>query len=151
MEKYLIGMGNYAKQDDGIGLHIVENIIDNDLDNGFTAIEAGNDGLSVMGYFSVDTEMMLIVDCALVDLEPGEFVVFDVEDVTSKKLVGTISTHEGDILKIVELARSLGYHIPTVKVLAIQPQSMGFEMSLSPLLEGRLAEYVEKAISVISG
>lgn len=151
MAKYLIGMGNYAKQDDGIGLHIVEHIVDKGLDQGFTAIEARNDGLSVMGYFSEDTELMLIVDCALVDLDPGEFVVFDVEDVDSKKLVGTISTHEGDILKIVQLARSLGYHIPPVKVLAIQPSSMDLEMSLSPLLESKLLEYVDRAISELSG
>ncbi len=151
MAKYLIGMGNYAKQDDGIGLRIVEHIIDNNLDDGFTVIEAKNDGLSVMGYFTEDTESILIVDCALVDLEPGEYVFFDVEDVTSKKLVGTISTHEGDILKIVEMARGLGYSIPPVKVMAIQPESIDLKMGLSSTLEDRLVEYVNKAISEIKG
>ena len=151
MAKYIIGMGNYAKQDDGIGLRIVEHITDNNLDDGFTAIEAGNDGLSVMGYFEEDTESILIVDCALVDLDPGEYVFFDVEDVSSQKLVGTISTHEGDILKIVEMARGLGCFIPAVRVMAIQPESMDLEMGLSLTLEDRLEEYVSKAISEIKG
>ena len=150
MNKYIIGMGNYAKQDDGIGLRVVEYIIDNNLDDGFIAIEAGNDGLSVMGYFSEDTERILIVDCALVGLEPGESMILDVEDVDSKKLVGTISTHEGDILRIVELARGLGYAVPSVMVLAIQPESMEMEMSLTQTLEKKLEEYVKIAITEIS-
>lgn len=150
MNKYIIGMGNYAKQDDGIGLRVVEYIIDNNLDDGFIAIEAANDGLSVMGYFSEDTERILIVDCALVGLEPGESMIFDVDDVDSKKLVGTISTHEGDILRIVELARGLGYAVPPVKVLAIQPESMEMDMSLTQTLEKKLEEYVKIAITEIS-
>jgi hydrogenase maturation protease len=151
MQKYIIGMGNYAKQDDGIGLRILEHIVDNKLDEGFVAIEVKNDGLSVMGYLNEDTEKILIVDGALVDLAPGDYVVFDIEDVESKKLVGTISTHEGDILKIVELARGLGYAIPPIKVLAIQPESLEMEMSLSSTLEGRFDEYVDVAISEIKG
>ena len=147
MTKYLIGMGNYARRDDGVGLRVVEYIVDNNLDTGFTAIEAANDGLSVLAYFTDDTELILIVDCALIDREPGEYLVFDVADVDSKKLAGGVSTHEGDILKIVGMARELGYPIPVVKVLGIQPDSMEMEMGLSPTLEGRLQDYVKQAIS----
>ncbi|MEA2011564.1 MAG: hypothetical protein U9O87_00545 [Verrucomicrobiota bacterium] len=33
--KYLLGLGNYSKNADGIGLCIVEHIIDNSLDKDF--------------------------------------------------------------------------------------------------------------------
>ncbi len=151
MKKYLIGMGNYAKQDDSIGLRIVEHIVDNELDKGFTAIEAGNDGLSVMGYFNEDVDEILIVDCALVDLAPGDYIIFDINDVESKKLVGSISTHEGDIMKVVEIARGVGYTIPPIKVFAIQPELMEMEMGLSSTLASRFDEYVEMVISEITG
>lgn len=149
MTRYLIGMGNYARQDDGIGLRIVEHIIDNHLDASFTAFEAHNDGLSILAHFVDDTEMILIVDCALIDKEPGDYLFFDVDDVDSKKLTGGISTHEGDILKIVGMAQELGYPIPRVRVLAIQPASLEMEMKLSPTLESRLEEYVTVAISEV--
>ncbi|MHC4873877.1 MAG: hydrogenase maturation protease [Planctomycetota bacterium] len=144
MERYIIGLGNYAKQDDGVGLRIIEQIIDNNLDDGFTAIEARNDGLSILNYFTDET-----VDCALVGLEPGHYMIFDIEDATSQKQVEGISTHEGDIMKIAEMGKKLGYTVPPIKVLAVQPDKLEMEMELSDTLNARLSEYVDAAVQEI--
>lgn len=149
MEKYIIGLGNYAKQDDGVGLHILEQIVDNNLDEGFTAIEARNDGLSILNYFNEETEKILIVDCALVGLQPGEFMIFDINDATTQKQAGGISTHEGDIMKIVEMGKELGYKLPLIKVMAIQPEKLEMVMELSDVLKAKLPEYIEAAVKEI--
>jgi hydrogenase maturation protease len=86
--KYILGLGNYAKNDDGIGLRIIEYIVDNNLDDGFEAVEIGNDGLNLLTYFNESTEKILIVDCALMGKEPGDSLVFNYEDIKTKKEVG---------------------------------------------------------------
>lgn len=147
--RIIFGLGNYAKDDDGIGLRIVEHIVDNDLDDGFAAIELGNDGLHILNYFNEDVEKILIVDCALLDKEPGEYMIFDFEDVETKKQVGNISTHEGDIMKLVALGKELDSQIPKIRIMAIQPDSLEMDMTLSECLESKLETYVNAAIEEI--
>lgn len=150
MEKYIAGLGNYAKNDDGIGLRITEYIVDNQLEKGFKAVEIGNDGMRLLTYFSENTEKIVVVDCALMDLQPGEYRIFSPEDVINKKVNDTISTHEGDILKLIDLGKQLGYVIPKITIMAIQPESLEMDMTLSPTISGRLQEYVETAIKTIN-
>ena len=148
-QKYVIGLGNYARNDDGIGLRVVEYIVDNNLDDGFQAIEIGNDGMSLLTYFNESTEKILIVDCALMGKTPGEFLVFPYDDITTKKEVGNISTHEGDIIKLVELGVELEYPIPEILILAIEPDSLEMDMALSDCLETEFKVYVDAAVEAI--
>lgn len=147
--RYIVGLGNYAKNDDGIGLRIVEHIVDNDLDDGFAAVELGNDGMHILNYFNEDTKKILIVDCALIDKQPGEFLIFAYDDVATKKQVGNISTHEGDIMKLVALGQELDYPIPEIRILAIQPDSLEMDMTLSECLTKNFQTYIDAAIKEI--
>lgn len=142
-------MGNYSREDDGIGLHITEYISDNGLDDGFEVIEVANDGMKVLTFFTEDTEKMLVVDCALMDREPGDYALFGVDEVDTRKVTGKISTHEGDILKLIALAKECGYPVPEIRILAIEPGSLGMTMDLSDSLQKRLAEYVDIAVKEI--
>jgi len=149
-EKYIIGLGNYARNDDGIGLRIVETIMDNNLDVGFNAIELGNDGMGLLTFFNEETEKVLIVDCALIDKAPGEYMIFSPDDVETQKVVGNVSTHEGDILKLIALGKELDYFIPEIMVMAIQPDSLDMEMKLSECLSSKLDSYIQAAIKEIT-
>ena len=147
--KYIAGLGNYAKNDDGIGLRIIEYIVDNNLDNGFDVVEIANDGMRLLTYFTESTEKIIIVDCALIGKKPGEYLIFPYDSIKTQKKVGNISTHEGDIVKLVELAKELNYPIPELQILAIEPESLDMDMKLSDCLESKLKLYVDAAIAAI--
>ncbi|OVE73636.1 hypothetical protein BVX94_03265 [bacterium B17] len=147
--RYIIGLGNYARDDDSIGLRVVEQIVERGLDKDFTAVEVGNNGITLLTYFNDETERILVVDCACMGKTPGDYLIFSPDDVASKKTVGNISTHEGDILKLIELGKQLGDPIPEIKLLAIEPESLGMDMKLSDTLASRLDEYVDAAVCEI--
>lgn len=147
--RYLIGLGNYAMGDDGIGLRVVEYISEAGLDTGFKVVEAGNDGILVLTYFTEDTERLVIVDAADFGGKPGEVTTFSPEDVNSCKQVGTVSTHEGDVLKLFEMARRVGLPVPRTDIIAIQPARMKPDQGLSPELERRFEEYVRAALTCL--
>lgn len=149
MKKYLVGFGNISMGDDSVGLRIVDEICERGLDRGFEAIEAGNDGLSVLALFDDATDLIVIVDCVVMGRKPGEIVCFSPEDVTSGKQVGNISTHEGDVLKIVEVGRQTGYPVPKIRIVGIEPQSVAWGMELSPALNARMEEYVSVTLAEI--
>jgi hydrogenase maturation protease len=131
--------------DDSIGLRVVEYLESCGMVRGFEAAEAGNNGMQVLTYFREDVEKLVIVDCARVGLKPGEFAWLAPADVQSRKLTGRLSTHEGDIVKLLEFAAALELPLPPVRIMAIQPHSVEPGMALSPALEERLAEYAALA------
>jgi hydrogenase maturation protease len=149
MQRYLIGLGNYAMGDDSIGLRVIEYVESKGMARGFEAIEAGNDGVRVLACFTEEVERVVIADCARMGLEPGEYRWLDPDDLESRKVTGGFSTHEGDIVKLLAMAREIGLPVPIVRILGIEPASTNAEMSLSPALQRRLPEYAGLAVREI--
>ena len=147
--KFVVGMGNYAKNDDGVGLRVVERIVDDNLDVGFEAIEAGNDPTRLLSCLEEGVERILIVDCARMGLAPGEYKIFPLENVSSLKDVGRSSTHDGDVVRFVELVGGFGAKTPRIDFVGIEPESLDMEMRLSKTLEEKMPEYVKAVIEEI--
>lgn len=145
--RYLIGIGTYMGLDDSIGLRIAEAIAERGLDRGFRAIDLPGNLLDVLHYCDPDTEAMLVVDSARMGLAAGEHRFFSADDVVTHKTLDGISTHEGDLMKVLELARELGLAIPPITLLGIEPAEIAPEMGLSPTLEQRFEEYVALAVA----
>lgn len=145
--KYLIGMGNYAMGDDGIGLRIIEHIAEKINPSDFSIVEIGNNGMQLLTYFEESTEKILLVDAVKFGGKPGDFIFFSPDDVNTQKAHGTISTHEGDMLKLIDMARELKLHLPPIRIMAVEPASMEPDAQLSEALASRFDEYVSAAIA----
>lgn len=151
MVRYLVGIGNYMAGDDAVGPRVIEHVVANGLDRGFVAVDLSTDALSLVAYLNVDTEAVLVVDAAHLGLAPGDFRFFSPDEVETQKELSGLTTHEGDALKVVELARGSGYPIPPLAVMGIEPCEMGDGMTLSERLEERLPAYAAAAIDHLAG
>lgn len=145
--RYLVGLGNYTAGDDGVGPRIVDYIVAEGLDRGFTAVDLSTSALDLIAYLDPDTEAVLVVDAARLGLGPGEHLIFTPDQVETQKQTGTLSTHEGDVLKVLDLARTAGYPAPAFAIMGIEPQSMqSGDLELSERLAARMPEYAARAI-----
>jgi hydrogenase maturation protease len=147
--RYLIGIGNYYGLDDSIGLRIAETIGERGLDRGFQAIDMGGNLFDLVHYLGGDSEQVLIVDAARMGREPGHYEFFEPADVTTRKRGAGMSTHEGDLMKVIEFAESLGGVLAPVTVMGIEPALLGNEPGLSPLLQSRFEDYVAAALEFL--
>jgi hydrogenase maturation protease len=147
--RYIIGIGNYSMADDGIGLRIVEHISQHGLNRGFESIDIADDGMRLLLYLKEETERIVLIDAVDLGLPPGEFRLFKPEDVESTKDMKRLTTHEGDIVRVIEFARGLGYPIPPITILGIQPGSMEPSTELSPALQKRFDTYLQVALEEI--
>ncbi len=147
--KYIVGIGNYARGDDGIGLHLVEALSAREPAPDYVALELKNDALGLLSYLEPTTQRILVVDCVKMGDKPGNWRVFSPEEVTSVKQVALATTHNGDLLQILELARATGYTIPPLQILGIEPACMEPSMELSTTLQERFEEYLETALQTI--
>jgi hydrogenase maturation protease len=132
--------------DDSIGPRVVEHVVVNGLDDGFEAVDLSTDAMSLVAYLNDDTEAMLVVDAAYLGLTPGEYRVFSPDEVETQKELGGLTTHEGDVLKVLDMAREAGYPIPRVAVMGIEPHDLEGEMQLSATLSERLPQYAAAAV-----
>ena len=149
--RYLVGVGNYTAGDDGVGLRVVEHVVANGLDRDFVAVDVSTDALSLVAYLNADTEAVLVVDAAHLGLAPGDFRFFSPDEVETQKELTGLSTHEGDVLKVLQLAREAGYPIPPLAIMGIEPSEMSGGMSLSQCLAERVPTYAAAAIEHLSG
>jgi len=145
--RYLIGIGTYNGLDDSIGLRVAERVAEQGLDRDFTALELGGNLLDLVHYLDAETEHVLIVDSARMGRSPGEYTFFEPEQVDGRKELAGFSTHEGDVLKVLALAESLGCTLPPITILGIEPELIAEGMELSEALRVRLDEYVEAAVA----
>lgn len=148
--RYIIGVGNYSMWDDGIGIRVIEYISENGLeDNSFQALDLSGNGIDILHYFSEETEKLIIIDASTVDRSPGEYKLFRYEDVKTKKDLSGITSHEGDILKIIELGKVSGYFVPPIVFMGIQPEVLKNEIGISKTLEKLIPQYAATAIKEV--
>ncbi len=147
--RYIIGIGNYSMADDSIGLRIVEHIIQNKLDKGFEAVDIADEGMRLLFYLKEGTEKIVLIDAVDLGLAAGEYRLFEPKDVKTTKETQALTTHEGDILKILEFARNLSYPVPAITILGIQPEKLEPGMELSAALQERFEIYLKVALEEI--
>lgn len=148
--RYLVGIGTYHGRDDSIGLRVAEAIAERGLDRGFSAIDLGGNLLDLVHYLGEDTEAVLVVDAAHMGRAPGEHALFEPADVVTRKPAAGVSTHEGDLVKVLEFAAALGHPLPPVMILGIEPAELGEGAELSDALASRFDEYVAVAVGYFS-
>lgn len=149
--RYLIGLGNYTASDDAVGVRVVEHIAAQGLGRDFTTIDLGARSLDLVAYLGPETTAILLVDAADIGLVAGEYRFFEPAAVETQKPLSGMSTHEGDILRVLALARTTGVPIPPLLIMGIQPHSLAPGIGLSPALESRLEEYAAAAARKLEG
>ena len=142
--RYLIGTGTHLASDDAIGLRVAEAVAELGLEDGFEAVSIRSD-IDLLSYLDPGTEELLIIDCARMGGRPGDCRFFSLDEVAGHKHLAGFSTHEADLLKILELARETGHPIPPMRFLGIEPETTDPGPSLSPALERRLPDYARAA------
>jgi hydrogenase maturation protease len=138
--RYLIGIGNETMTDDGVGPRVAEASAQQARELGFETVILGHDAVGILAYFDEATERIVFVDCVRMGKAPGEWACFSPDDVETRKTLDHLTTHEGDVLRIVELARQLGCPIPPITIVGIEPERIEPGLELSDALQARIAD-----------
>jgi hydrogenase maturation protease len=140
MKAGIIGVGNPLRRDDGIGIVLLEKIIEkkNDLPEGIEYIDGGTGGMNLLHILAL-FDVALIIDAVNFNGRPGESKLFKSEDICSKKSSINMSTHETDILKIINLSKELGEAPNNLFIFGVQPKDTSHGDDLSPELQKTVA------------
>jgi len=137
--------------DDAVGPRVVEHVVVNGLERDFEAVDLSTDALRLAAYLNAETEALLVIDAAQLGLPPGDYRFFSPDEVETQKELSGLTTHEGDVLKVLELARDAGLPIPPVAIMGIEPDDMESGIELSECLGARVPAYAAAAIEHLAG
>ncbi len=143
----LIGLGNLLMSDEGIGVRVVQTLIDvGSVPDDVEAMDLGPGGLTVL-HAMTGFERVVFVDCAFMDLVPGSWQRFAPEQARTVKVRGRQSLHEGDLFETLALADRLGRAPKEIVIFGVQPQLVDPGEELSPVLRSRMTEYMDAVIT----
>ena len=136
------GLGNPLMSDEGIGGFLVARL--GELSGQFPGVEfvdAGTGGFSLL-HIIAGRRKVVLIDCARMGTEPGTIKRFGPDDVVSVKSLGHFSLHDADVLKIIEMAESLGQCPENIIIFGIEPALVALGQELTQNLSSKIEDYI---------
>ncbi len=137
----VLGVGNLLLSDEGVGVHVVRELMGMALPAGVEVVDGGVQGLGLMGTV-LGADCLIVIDAVRGGGPPGSIYRFDVEDLTKSPHLYKMSVHEVGILDVLDVSRLVG-QTPNTTVIGIEPKSMEMGMELSPEIQAKVPRVIE--------
>jgi len=139
----VIGLGNILFSDEGIGVHLIRRLSENqDKFPSVEFIDAGTGGMNVL-HLITNRKKTVIIDCVKMGKKPGTIKRFEPADVQTTKKMTHFSLHEADILRIIELSKQLCECPDQIVIFGIEPESLELGQKLGKTLSDRIDSYLD--------
>ena len=145
----IIGVGNLLLKDEGVGVHVAQELQKKDLPAEVEVYDGGVAGIGLLDFFRKASKLLLI-DAAEMNLKPGTVVRFTPEKVKDLSGGGKFSTHDVGLLEVLELAKALGHCPEDVVIIGIQPKEISWGTDLSPEVQASIPQVMEMVLKEIS-
>ncbi len=142
----ILGVGNILMKDEGIGVHVAEELEKRTLPGNVDVMDAGTAVIDTMSYFK-NVRKLIVVDAVRAGRVPGTIYRFKPEDMFENK---KISLHQMGLLETLSMARELGMCPEDVIVIGIEPEIIKPELGLSEKLTRKIPDVVNAVIKEIA-
>ena len=138
----VIGLGNSLRRDDGIGIIILESLLNNYKREGIDYLNFGSASFD-LAHRLQDYDKALLIDGINAGMPSGGLKIFDLEQASFTEKDNLISSHELNLKDIFKLTRNLEIKAK-IYVAGIQVQDVDFGESLSVPLKEKLPELTKQ-------
>ena len=139
----ILGLGNVLCGDDGLGVVAIEGIRKRYRFGPEVAVlDGGTLGLALLTYVA-DASALILVDAVDGEGGPGALVELDGESV-SLAAAERLSVHQVGVVDLLDALRLTGRYPPSLHLLGIVPGDIGLGVGLTPAVEARLPELMER-------
>ena len=147
-QNLIVGLGNVLLTDDGIGIHLINKLKEEECLKGNQFLDLGTSSMDIAYYLNDDIARMVIIDCIKSDDEPGTLFKMGLDDLVSKKKEN-FSLHQLKFIDSIKLV-SIENTFPETMILGIVPKdTKTFSDKLSKELIDRLPFVYDKILELI--
>ena len=148
MSAVVIALGNPLRGDDGIGPVLLERLRERNLPTAVELRDLGDGGFDVLHALS-DADRAVIVDAVRFGGDPGEYAVFEPNDVAT--VHESRGSHDSDLFELLELAAAREEAPEQVVLFGVQPGDMRDGERLSDSLRVALPELTDALAESVHG
>ncbi|MCX7923880.1 MAG: HyaD/HybD family hydrogenase maturation endopeptidase [Clostridia bacterium] len=144
----ILGIGNILLRDDGVGVHVVKALENQNLPSTIELVDGGTSTLDTLSYF-LDYKKIIVIDSLKAGYEPGTIYKINPEDIKSYKKEN-LSIHDVQILDVVKMANMIG-SFPEVVIFGIEPKEIRFDLEMTDLIKSKIPDvirHVKKELSL---
>ncbi|MCL6430447.1 MAG: hydrogenase maturation protease [Anaerolineae bacterium] len=140
----VLGVGNEALGDEGVGVRVARALARRDLPKGVRVLEGGTEGWALLGRLE-GVRRLVLVDAMAMGRPPGTVVAVRLDQVRRAAPPERTSLHGVAILDVLELAAALGLGPREVYLVGVQPGHVAPGFGLSAEVGRALPRAVEAA------
>jgi len=137
----ILGIGNILLTDEGIGVHVANELFKRALPENVSVVEGGTDGFRLLNVIT-EADRLVVIDAVRGGAEPGSIYRFDIDDVKRCPSGFKTSVHQIGILEVIDLSGLIG-KTPHTTIIGIEPKSLEMGMELSPEIGDKMPRIIE--------
>jgi hydrogenase maturation protease len=145
----VIGVGNRFRGDDGVGLHVAEDLLSKHLHQA-DVVEHSGEGTSLMELWEKE-DSVILVDAVHSGKPPGTIHRFDLEKEPLPAPILRDNTHTFGVVEAIELSRVLHQLPHHFVIYGIEGKSFDSDSELSPEALRAAQEVEEQIITDLTG
>ncbi len=125
----IIGIGNLLLKDEGIGIHVINELEKYKLPSNVEIYDGGTGGFKLIDLMH-GAKRVIFIDAVETGKAPGTITTFKSEDVRSMYPKKKYSLHNTDLLEVIKMVELLE-HPPEIEIMGIQPKTINYGTTLS--------------------
>jgi hydrogenase maturation protease len=137
----ILGVGNLLLSDEGVGVHVANELMRMELPPEISVVEGGTDGFRLLNVIT-EADRLIVIDAVKGGAEPGSIYRFDIDEVRSCPPGFKTSVHQIGILEVIDLSGLIG-KTPYTTVIGVEPKSFEMSMELSPEVKAKIPRIIE--------
>ena len=139
----VVGMGNLIYKDEGIGVHVIEEMKKMELPGHIELLDIGTSTMDLISYLK-EVKKLIVIDAMRAGGNPGTIYKCKPEDLLPKD-GSPISLHEIGLLETLSMAKKLHMEIETV-IVGVEPEIMGWGMELTDEVRNSIPTIIEAVL-----
>ena len=144
----ILGIGNILLSDEGIGVHVANELFKRALPENVSVVEGGTDGFRLLNVIT-EADRLIVIDAVRGGGEPGSIYRFDIDDVKRCPSGFKTSVHQIGILEVIDLSGLIG-KTPNTTIIGVEPKSLEMGMELSPEIREKMPRIIEIVLNEVS-
>ncbi|MFQ5685904.1 MAG: hydrogenase maturation protease [Candidatus Scalindua sp.] len=144
----IIGVGNLLLMDEGIGIHVINELERQKLPQNVEIYDGGTGGFKLTDLMH-GAKMVVFIDAVDTGKAPGTITTFNPEDVRSIYQKKKYSLHDTDLMEVIKMVELLD-NPPEIEIVGVQPKTINYGITPSKELRDAMPDIINTVLSLQS-
>lgn len=143
----IVGTGNLLLMDEGIGIHLINELERYELPQNVEIYDGGTGGFKLIDLL-YGADKVIFIDAVETGKATGTVTTFKSEDVRSMYPEKKYSLHDTDLLEVIKMIELLD-NPPEIEIIGVQPGTINYGISLSEELNNLIPDIIKTVLNRI--